>query len=66
MKLKNYLLYKNLTISAFAKGIEVSQPFISLIISGNRTPSPKMAKKISDGANGEVTVLELLFPDNTQ
>ena len=63
MKLKNYLKYKNLTISAFAVAAEVSQPFLSLILSGKRKPSSAMALKIEKATNGEVTVLELLFPN---
>lgn len=63
MKLKNYLKYKNLTISAFAKVAELKQPHLSLIMNGNRRPSPELAKKIEEATKGEVTVLELLFPE---
>ena len=65
MKLKNYLKYKNLTISRFAFEAKLKQPHLSLIINGSRRPSPELALKIEEATKGEVTVLELLFPKET-
>lgn len=45
---KKILIKKGYTYKSFAKEVEVSQPFISGIISGKKNPSPKVARKIAD------------------
>ena len=40
-----------------------SQSYISHIYAGRRRPSPEIAKKIEIVTNGQVKVLEMLFPD---
>ena len=56
MLLKEYLNEKKLTQGDFASLVDVSDAQINRLISGKRTPSFKLAKKIQKVTNGVVTI----------
>jgi len=56
MLLKDYLKKKNLTQEAFASSVGVTGTLINRLISGKRTPSFKLAKKIQKTTDGLVTI----------
>jgi DNA-binding XRE family transcriptional regulator len=60
MKLKNYLFINEITITAFAKTVGVHKTYMSQISSGKIVPSMKIARKIEDATDGNVTMLEIL------
>lgn len=53
---KKILMKEGYNHTSFAEVIEISQPFLSYIINGKRSPSPKVAKKM-------VETLGLKFDD---
>ena len=59
-KLKVYLFYKNMSITAFAKLIGVSRNYIGQICLGKMTPAKFLAKEIERATNGEVKAEDLL------
>lgn len=63
MLLKEWLFRKNRKISDFAKELDIDRTHINLIVLGKKKPSPKLAAKIEKATNGEVTLRELLFPE---
>jgi len=42
--------------------LDVSESTISLILSGNRRPSPKLAQRMVNESGGKVSLEEALFP----
>lgn len=62
MKLKEYLDRCKVGYAEFADLIGCSRMHLSRIL-GGYAPSKKLAKKIEETCQGEVTVLELLFPE---
>lgn len=73
MTITEYLKFKNIKTSEFAKIVGCSQPAISLLANGLRRPSPGVARQIEIATDGAVSRDELLFPelynnipDNTQ
>ena len=65
MKLETFLKHNDIGISEFAKRSNMKQPYMSLIVNKKRKPSAETALKISNATGGAVTVMELLFPDQT-
>jgi transcriptional regulator with XRE-family HTH domain len=63
MKLNEYLERENEKASDFAKRIGLSRSFLSLIISGKRNPSPRVALKIEGATRKKVKAVELIFPN---
>jgi len=63
MYLKDYLKSKNR--DEFAKLVGTTKNYINLLTCGSRRPSPKLALKIEQATNSEVTRMELLYPDTT-
>lgn len=61
MKLNQYLKRKNREV--FADLIGTTKNYVNLLACGSRRPSPELALKIEKATKGEVTVLELLFPN---
>lgn len=61
MKLIDYLKGKDR--SEFASVIGVHENYVNMLCCHARYPSRKLAKKISDVTKGQVTVMELLYPD---
>jgi len=62
MKLADYLKTNQEAPANFARRIGLSRSYISLLMSGKRTPSPEIALKIENATNGKVGRLELLYP----
>ena len=63
MELRKYLKDEKYSLDDFAKIVGCTQPHISLICSKKRRPSPDLALKIEEITAGEVTLIELLYPD---
>ena len=63
MDLKSYLKLNNLSTTKFANAAGCAQSMVSMVCSGNRRPSPDLALAISRATGGQVSVLELLYPD---
>ena len=62
MNLKTYL--KNKDDKQFAEEIGTTEKYLfQLKYNKRRRPSPKLALKIEEATKGQVTVMELLFPD---
>jgi len=53
-KTKKNIALKGYSIRGFSKRIKVSYSYLSQILSGNRYPSPSIAKKIADGLNEDI------------
>ncbi len=60
MELREYLFRNYLTVIDFAKQINHSRTYLSLIVGGHKIPSRKLAKIIQDATKGEVTAEEIL------
>jgi DNA-binding transcriptional regulator YdaS (Cro superfamily) len=60
MRLKAYLLTRDIRLTDFAAGMGVKITTAHGWVSGRRTPSAKQAVRIEDATNGEVTVRDLL------
>ncbi len=58
--LKEYLFYKQISITDFAKNIGASRNYISQITLGKAKPSKFLAKEIERMTDGEVKAEELL------
>ncbi|KFE41948.1 helix-turn-helix transcriptional regulator [Staphylococcus agnetis] len=52
--LKKAMFIKGLNLSTLAIKAEVSSTYLSQIINGKKTPSPKLAKKIADALDVEI------------
>lgn len=61
MNLKEYLQKNNITLIRVAKELGMSYPYLFQIANGYRSPSDKIASKISDYTKGEVTPDELMW-----
>jgi hypothetical protein len=55
MHIRDYLRQRGLTISGFAAEIGETQPVMSRIVSGVRTPSGRLMQKIYAATDGVVT-----------
>jgi len=65
MNLKTYLKDKN--DEEFAAAIGTTWKYLfQLKYNKRRKPSPKLALKIQEATGGQVTVMELLFPNRNQ
>jgi DNA-binding transcriptional regulator YdaS (Cro superfamily) len=63
MDLKTYLQKTKTTTVVLANKVGVAQAYISHLASRKRRPSPDLALRIQEATRGEVTILELLYPD---
>jgi plasmid maintenance system antidote protein VapI len=63
MELKKYLEANDLTATAFAEQADVPVQCITRLLRKERGVTPQVAARISAGAQGQVTVGELLFPE---
>jgi DNA-binding transcriptional regulator YdaS (Cro superfamily) len=64
MNLREWLFRNHITVTDLAKKIGVSRSHLNGVVLQWRSPSSKLAKKISEATNGEVTINELLFPED--
>jgi transcriptional regulator with XRE-family HTH domain len=62
MDLDEYLFRKRVSQTEFAKELGISRNHLGEILRGRRSPSVKLAKKIEELSQGEVTKEEALFP----
>lgn len=53
-KLRKNILIQGLTVKEFAKETEINYGYLISILNGKRTPSPKLAKRISQKLNKNV------------
>ena len=63
MKLLEYLKKYRVTQRSFAKQVGVTEAYISQILNGLRSPSIRLAGKIEDKTEGNVTFKDLLEED---
>lgn len=54
MNLKAYIANVGMTIKQFCKLIDCSQSYLSLIMSGKKTPGKRLARDIYNATMGEV------------
>lgn len=66
MDLREWLFRKRKTVTDFAKEIGVSRNHINGIVNGRGKPSAKLAKQIQDATHGEVSIMELLYPQENE
>ncbi|MHB1702863.1 MAG: helix-turn-helix transcriptional regulator [bacterium] len=59
--IKKYCLENKITQKKLAKKLNISENWVSFIISYKETPSPKLAKRISDLTG--IPILTLLYPE---
>jgi len=62
MIFSKWLIIANVTQADVARKLDVSESTISLILSGNRRPSPKLAQRMVNESGGKVSLEEALFP----
>jgi transcriptional regulator with XRE-family HTH domain len=60
MELRDYLHFKRITTTEFAKIVGTRKQYISRISNGYRKPGEALARKISEATNGEVSFEELM------
>ena len=65
MKLSEYLNKNKETASGFANKTEIPQPTIWRILNNKVTPSLRVAFKIEQATGGDVTIKELLYPEQS-
>lgn len=58
--LKEYLFYKEISITNFAKQIGACRHYVNQIVLGRKRPSKFLAKVIEDETHGEVKAEDLL------
>ncbi len=64
MRLEEYFTEKNISERKFASLVGVSHSHISNIISGKRTPSIHLIKKIEEQTQGKVGLNDLFHPNS--
>lgn len=62
MTLKEYLQENGQSLTAFGMEHGISVPMLSMILSGDRRPSPEMAERIENATSGKVSRIDLLYP----
>lgn len=62
MDLREYLFRKDMSITEFAKRVDMSRAYVSSIVNGRAIPSKKLAKRIVITTEGFVTLDELRNP----
>jgi DNA-binding transcriptional regulator YdaS (Cro superfamily) len=60
VSLREYLFYSKISVTDFARNLEVSRSYLNQIVLENMKPSKRLAKDIEEATNGKVTVKELL------
>jgi transcriptional regulator with XRE-family HTH domain len=63
MIFSKWLEIANITQAEAARRLDVSESTVSLILSGDRRPSPELAQKIIRVSEGKVSLEEALFPE---
>lgn len=65
MKLKNYLKKHGDSVK-MARVLGIHNVYFNAIVNNRRTPSKNLALRIQEATGGEVTVMELLFPEDNK
>jgi DNA-binding transcriptional regulator YdaS (Cro superfamily) len=63
MNLREWMFRNKKKVTELAQELDTSRPNLNMIVLGKKTPSAKLAKKIEEATKGEVTLRELLFPE---
>jgi len=63
MKLNEWLEANNNNRAQFCRDLGISRAHLYRILNGENSPGPKLAEKIEKATDGQVTVMELLFPE---
>jgi hypothetical protein len=63
MELKDYLRKNHFKLKHFCESHELEYGYLRHIANKRKRPSPDMALKIEQATNGEVSRMELLYPD---
>ena len=63
MIFSKWLMVANLTQADAARKLDVSESTVSLIVSGDRRPSPELAQRMVNESGGKVSLEEALFPE---
>lgn len=58
--LKEYLFFKNISITNFAKEIKITRTYMNNIVLGKIIPSRLLAEEIERKTNGEVSAASIL------
>lgn len=66
MILKEWLEKNEMTVYRFCKNIKCSPSIIYHYFSGRNRLSPKTAEKVEKLTNGEVSLLEAIYPEKFQ
>jgi len=66
MKLNEYLHSNGISITQLADDLEVHYSHVLRILNNTRQPSPKLALKIEQATEGQVSRMELLYPNHTE
>lgn len=61
--IKDFCKNKQIKIKDFAGILKIPPTYLSQIIIGYRRPSPELAAKIEQATGGQVSRLELLYPE---
>ena len=65
MLICEYRKIKKIGQAKFAKIIGVTPSHINQIEKGSRRPSPELALKIQKATDGDVSIMELLYPEKS-
>lgn len=60
--IRKYIAMNGYTQSGFAKRVNVSANYLSMILNGEKTPSPTLAKKIADEMG--VSISDIFFAED--
>ena len=63
MKLQDFLESSGMTQMELADRLNISQSAVSMWLSGNRNPSPRIMKKIEEVTKGKVKMQDLFNPN---
>ena len=63
MEILDYLKLNNLSQMDFAKKLSISKSTVSLLINGQRRPSPELALRLEKETGGALKKEELLYPN---
>ena len=63
MRLKEYLTENGISQRDFSKRVNIHYMYLNMVLVNKRRPSPDLADRIEKATDGEVTVMELLYPD---
>lgn len=58
-KLREYLFYKNISITSFSEIVGITRTYMNSIVLGRHIPSRILAREISRATNGEVSVEDI-------